>query len=88
MVDGDRPKWRAIDRNEQRIAEPSRDLLSFSQAERLFRHGAYLEDEFRRSARSPRRSDGGPRSNRRPIELIRLAGPPAIPDFGSLAAEQ
>src|SRR5258705_12469224 len=69
MVDGDRPKWRAIDRNERRILS-HRDISSRS--ERL---SACLA-RCRSGGRMPpvgeitEKTDEDSRSNRRPIELI------------------
>src|SRR5258705_6279075 len=69
MVDGDRPKWRAIDRNEQRMLS-HRDISSRS--ERL---SACLP-RCRSGGRMPpvgeitEKTDEDCRSNRRPIELI------------------
>jgi hypothetical protein len=80
MVDGDRPKWRAIDRNEQRMLS-HREISS-----RSGRLSACLA-RCRSGGRMPpvgeitEKTDEDSRSNRRPIELI---GSPAIPDLGSL----
>src|SRR5260370_4608944 len=54
MVDADRPKWVAIDRNERRMLS-HREISSRS--ERL---SVCLEDEFRPLARSPRRQKRTP----------------------------
>jgi hypothetical protein len=68
-VDGDRPKWRAIDRNEQRMLS-HREISSRS--ERL---SACLA-RCRSGGRMPpvgeitEKTDEDSRSNRRPIELI------------------
>src|SRR6478752_7961594 len=69
MVDGDRPKWRAIDRNEQRMLS-HREISSRS--ERL----STCLARCRSGGRMPpvgeitEKTDEDSRSNRRPIELI------------------
>jgi hypothetical protein len=69
MVDGDRPKWRAIDRNEQRMLS-HREISSRSE-----RPSACLA-RCRSGGRIPsvgeitEKTEEDSRSNRRPIELI------------------
>src|SRR5580658_1892460 len=69
MVDGDRPNWRAIDRNEQRLLS-HRDISSRS--ERL---SACLARHLPGGRMPPvgeitEKTEEDSRSNRRPIELI------------------
>src|SRR4051812_19884566 len=82
MVDGDHPKWRA---RPQRAAhaEPSRDLLSFRKAERLFGTVPIRRTDAagRRDHREDRRGFAVKSASDRTHRLARL---PAIPDLGPL----
>src|SRR2546429_608009 len=83
MVDGDRPKWRAIDRNEQRMLS-HREISSRS--ERLSaclarcRSGGRMPPVGEITEKTDEDSRSKPASDR----THRLACLPAIPDLGSL----
>ena len=83
MVDGDRPKWRAIDRNEQRMLS-HREISSRS--ERLSvclaqcEYGGRMPPVGEITEKTGRENPVKSASDR----TNRLAGLPAIPDLGSL----
>src|SRR5258707_13343146 len=69
MVDGDRPKWRAIDRNEQRMLS-HREISSRSERLRACLARCRSGGRMPPVGEITEKTDEDSRSNRRPIELI------------------
>src|SRR6202163_1122485 len=69
MVEGDRPRWRAIDRNEQRMLS-HREISSRSERLRACLARCLSAGRMPPVGEITEKTDEDSRSNRRPIELI------------------
>src|ERR1700682_4242405 len=75
MVEGDRPRWRAINRNEQRMLS-HREISPRSERLRACLARCLSAGRMPPVGEITEKTDEDSRSNRRPIELI---GSPALP---------
>src|SRR3981189_3786213 len=82
MVEGDRPRWRAIDRTEQRMLS-HREISSRSERLRACLARCLSAGRMPPVGEITEKTDEDSRSNRRPIELIGSPAPHRSPTSGS-----